>query len=166
MSIPKNINWNAYNYFDALIKKNKLAQEKGFKTFVCSGLEGFNDALQTYQKTTSFLCVDDLSDGYIELNNSPHTRRVKMIFLARRHKVDDMAARNQAMELLRELFRQLMSKFLLEKTRIEQNLLYVNSQIRFNEINRYFMNGCACAYFSITIDTYTNLMVNKDEWDD
>ena len=166
MSIPKNINWNAYNYFSGLIAKNKLAQEKGFKTFLCSGLDGFNEALGTYQKTTSFVCVSDTSDGYIELNNSPHTRRVKTVFLARRHKIDDMSARETAMDVLRELFRQLMTRFLKEKNRLENNHLYIDSQIRFNEISRYFYNGCACAYFQITLDTYTNLMENGEEWND
>ncbi len=164
MATPKNINWSAFDYFSSLLAHNKLAQEKGFKCFRCSGLDGFNDALTAYQRTMSMMCVNDVSEGYIELDNSPHTRRVKTIFLARRHKVDDMNARDAAMDVLRELFRQLMSRFLKERNRLEQKLLYINSQIRFNEISRYFYNGCACAYFQITIDTYTDLRENAEEW--
>ena len=46
--------------------------------------------------------------GYTELNTTPHTRRVKAVFLAMRHALDDMEARQECMDIMRELFRQFM----------------------------------------------------------
>jgi hypothetical protein len=35
----------------------------------------------------------------------------------------------------------------------------------FSEIDRYFFSGCACAYFQIAVDVYTDLRYNADEWE-
>ena len=105
-----------------------------------------------------------MSQGYIALANTPRTRRVKTIFLAMRHAIDDMEARLACMEDLRELFRQFMSQLILERTRLEQSCIYLDERITFNEMNEYFFSGCACAYFQIAVDTFTDLRYNADEW--
>ena len=108
--------------------------------------------------------MSDISQGFTELNNSPHTRRVKTVFLAMRHALDDMTAREECMETMRELFRQFMTRLILERTRLEENCIYLDPRISFQEIGRYFLSGCACAYFQIAVDVFTDLRFNKDEW--
>ena len=157
--------WDATEYFGHLAATNRLAKAKGFAFCRVSGLDGFEEALAHMQRTTAFICVSDIANGYTELNNTPHTRRVKTVFLAMRHKIDDMAARNRCMETLRELFRQFMSLLILEKTKLEQHCIYLDPRISFNEIDRYFFSGCACAYFQIAVDVYTDLRFNPSEWD-
>ena len=159
-----NFNWNATAYFEELSAKNKLAQAEGFTFSRVSGLEGFEEALHTMQGSTAFVCVSDIAQGYTELNNSPHTRRVKTVFLAMRHALDDMTAREECMETMRELFRQFMTRLILERTRLEQNCIYLDPRISFNEIDRYFFSGCACAYFQIAVDVFTDLRYNEREW--
>lgn len=156
--------WDAAAFFERLAAVNKLAQNENFVFCRVSGLEGFEEALAQMQTRSAFLCVSDIADGYTELNNSPRTRRVKTVFLAMRHAVDDMDARQQCMETMRELFRQLMSRLILEKTRLEENCIFIDSRISFNEIDRYFFSGCACAYFQIAVDVYTDLRHNPEEW--
>lgn len=68
------------------------------------------------------------------------------------------------METLREVFRQFMSKLILERTKLEQNCIFLDERITFNEMNEYFFSGCACAYFQIAVDTFTDLRWNADEW--
>ena len=82
--------------------------------------------------------LSDIADGYTELNNTPRTRRVKTVFFAMRHAAEDMAARAECMETMRELFRQFMSRLLPEKVRLEQNCIYLDPRISFNEIDSYF----------------------------
>lgn len=156
--------WNASVFFENLLAQNKLAQSERFVFCKVSGLEGFEEALQSMQTTTAFCCVSDIADGYTELNNSPRTRRIKTVFLAMRHAAEDMDARNECMETMRELFRQFMSRLILEKVKIEQNGIYLDPRISFNEVDRYFFSGCACAYFQIAVDKYTDLRYNADEW--
>ena len=110
------------------------------------------------------VAVSDTSSGGIDLNNSPHTRRVKTVFLFMRHKADDAEARQECMHRMEELFRQFMSVLILEKTRLAENCIYLDDRIAFTEIDRYFYTGGACAFFQISVDTFTNLVFNPDEW--
>ncbi len=158
--------WDATAFFESLTAKNKLAKKHEFAFCRVSGLEGFEEALHEMQTATAFVCVSDIADGYTELNNSPHTRRVKTVFMAMRHAIDNMDERNCCMDVMRELFRQLMSRLLPEKVRLEQKCIYLDSRIAFTEIDRYFHSGCACAYFQLAVDCYTDLRFNADEWEE
>lgn len=117
------------------------------------------------QTTSAFIAVSDISQGYTELNTTPHTRRVKTVFLAMRHAIDDMVARQECMDTMRELFRQFMSVMIQEKTRVEEEHIYLDPRISFHEIDRYFLSGCACAYFQVATDVYTDLRYNSQEWE-
>ena len=157
--------WNATAFFEHLTATNRLAKRENFTFCQVSGLDGFEEALDNMQQSLAFVCVSDIANGYTELHNTPRTRRVKTIFMAMRHKIDDMAARNTCMDIMRELFRQYMSKLILEKTKLEQQCIYLDPRISFNEIDRYFFSGCACSYFQIAVDVYTDLRFNPNEWD-
>ena len=158
--------WNATQFFEELVAKNKLAVAESFAFCKVSGLEGFEEALHAMQQASAFCCVSDIADGYTELNNTPRTRRIKTVFLAMRHAIDDMEARNECMEIMRELFRQLMSRLILEKVKMEQNFIYIDPRISFNEVDRYFFSGCACAYFQVAVDVFTDLCHRISEWTD
>jgi len=159
-----NYNWDAVNFFEQLTDENLLAREEKFTFCRVSGLDGFEEALETMQSSVAFVCVSDIAGGYTELNNTPRTRRVKTVFLAMRHALNDMAARQECMDTMRELFRQFMSKLILEKTKLEQHCIYLDPRITFTEIDRYFASGCACAYFQIAVDMFTDLRYDKGEW--
>lgn len=159
-----NYNWDAVNFFEQLTDENLLAREEKFTFCRVSGLDGFEEALETMQSSVAFVCVSDIAGGYTELNNTPRTRRVKTVFLAMRHALNDMTARQECMDTMRELFRQFMSKLILEKTKLEQHCIYLDPRITFTEIDRYFASGCACAYFQIAVDVFTDLRYNSTEW--
>ena len=96
---------------------------------------------------------------------TPHTRRVKTVFFAMRHALDDMQARQECMDIMRELFRQFMSVLIQEKTRVEEEHFYLDLRISFQEIDKYFLSGCACAFFQIATDVFTDLRYNEEEWE-
>lgn len=164
MAQQQTTNWNATQFFEQLTASNRLATSENFVFCRVSGLEGFEEALEQMQSAAAFVCVSDIADGYTELNNTPRMRRVKTVFLAMRHAINDMEARNECMETMRELFRQFMSVLTLERVKLEQDCIYIDPRISFNEIDRYFFSGCACAYFQIAIDKYTDLRYNANEW--
>ena len=159
-----NFNWNATAFFKDLTNKNKLAINGEFVFCRVSGLEGFEEALEKMQTKKAFVCVSDISQGYTELNNTPHTRRVKTVFLAMRPALNDFDARDRCMDTMRELFRQFMSMLILEQTRLKEHCIFIDPRISFQEIDRFFFSGCACAYFQIAVDTYTDLQFNTKEW--
>ena len=157
-------NWDATSFFEQLTQKNKFAQEKRFTFCRVSGLDGFEESLAKLLTKTAFVCVSDISQGFTDINNTPHTRRVKTVFLAMRHALDNMEARQRCMDTMRELFRQFMSVLILEQTKLQEHSIYIDPRITFQEIDKYFFTGCACAYFQIAIDTYTDLQYNNAEW--
>ena len=82
-----------------------------------------------------------------------------------RHEINNMKARQNRMDTMRELFRQFMSVLIKEQTKLQQNTIYLDPRISFQEIDKYFFSGCACAYFQIAVDTYTDLRYNENEWE-
>lgn len=156
--------WNAADFFSRLLSCNKFALENGFKFARVSSLEGFEELISRALTVKAYVAVSDTSQGSFTINNTPHSRRVKTVFMFMRHKVDDMAAREKCMEKIRELFRQFMSVLLLERTRIKENFIYIDEKVSFTEIDRYFYTGGACAYFQIYINTFTDISYNPDEW--
>ena len=60
---PKGI-WDATEYFGHLAATNRLAKAKGFAFCRVSGLDGFEEALAHMQRTTAFICVSDIANGY------------------------------------------------------------------------------------------------------
>lgn len=75
------------------------------------------------------LPVQGHHQGYTELNTTPHTRGVKTVFFVMRHALDDMEARQECMDIMRELFRQFMSILIQEKTRVEEQHIYLDPRI-------------------------------------
>lgn len=158
--------WDASAFFQMLASSNRLATDENFVFCQVSGLEGFEEAVEQMQSANNFICVSDVADGYTELNNTPRTRRIKTIFFAMRHAAENMEERTECMDTMRELFRQFMSRLLLEKVRLEQNCIYIDPRITFNEIDRYFFSGCAGAYFQIAVDVFTDLRFNPEDWNE
>ncbi len=156
-------NWDASAFFKGLVEHNKLALEKDFIFVRVSGASDFQELLSR-QSGVAFVCVDDISEGYIEMNNSPRTRRVKSVYVAMKHPVDDLVRRQACMDVMRELFRQFMSKLTLEATRLQEGFLYIDPRIRFTEVPEYFASGFACAKFQVAVDQFTDLRFNQEEW--
>ena len=161
-----NYNWNATLFFEHLTRTNRLASERGYRFGKVSGLQGLEDYINMMQSTKCAVLVSDIANGYTELNNTAHTRRVKTVFFLHRHAIDDMKARQRCMDEMREIFRQFMTKLLLERTRVEEGPIYIDPRIQFHEIPHYFAAGCACCYFQVAVDVYTDLRLNEAEWTD
>ena len=64
--------WDASEYFEQLTATNRLAKSEHFTFCHVSGLDGFEEALAHMQRTTAFVCVSDIANGFTELNNTPH----------------------------------------------------------------------------------------------
>lgn len=158
------ISWNAETYFRNITDTNRLARQLGLTFAQVSGLQGLEDCIINMQDAVGFIAMAESSDGLASIDITPNSRRVKTIFLALRHTEGDMAARNAALDQLRELFRQILSHILREKIRLHQQGIYLDPEIPFHEIEQYFATGCACAYFQLAYSTAIDLQFNPDEW--
>lgn len=154
--------WDSAAFFESLTRHNILAQSYGFTFCRISGLQGLEDALQ--RDALNLVCISDVSEGYVELDVSPHNRSVKTVFMAMRHEVEDMDGRMRCMEVMREIFRQFMSVLIREKIKLEEAHIFIDPRINFNEIEQYFFTGAACCFFNIAVDVVTDLRLNRAEW--
>lgn len=157
-------NWDAAAFFERLTNANKLAKSKNFRFARVSSLEGYHTLISKTLEMTACVAVSDTSEGGTEMNNTPHTRRVKTVFLFMRHAVDRQDLRQKCLDIMNELFRQFLSVLIQEKTRLSEDSIYIDPYIKFTEIDKYFYSGGACAFFQIAIDTFTDLSYNPDEW--
>lgn len=157
-------NWDAAAFFERLTNANKLAKSKNFRFARVSSLEGYHTLISKTLEMTACVAVSDTSEGGTEMNNTPHTRRVKTVFLFMRHAVDRQDLRQKCLDIMNELFRQFLSVLIREKTRLSEDSIYIDPYIKFTEIDKYFYSGGACAFFQIAIDTFTDLSYNPDEW--
>lgn len=166
MDADKNFDWDAESFFRILTRANKLAQQHEFVYERVSGLQGFEETLANAQKKKAFVCVQTEDDGYMAINNAPHTRRVKTVFLAMRYPFSRLDMRSQCFRIMREVFRQFMSMLIMEKVKLRENNIYLDERIQFTEIEPYFAQGCACAYFQVATEVYTDLRFNSEEWNE
>lgn len=157
-------NWDAAAFFERLTNTNKLAQSKDFRFARVSSLEGYHTLISNTVSMKACVAVSDTSDGGTEINNTPHTRRVKTVFLFMRHAADRQDLRQKCLDTMNELFRQFLTVLIQEKTRLAEDCIYMDPYVKFHEIDKYFYSGGACAFFQIAIDTFTDLSYNPDEW--
>lgn len=157
-------NWSAADFFRNLTESNKLARSYGFVFCLVSGPQGFLDVVSANSSAPNVIAVDDSSEGYAQIDNSPHRRMVKPVYMAMRHKAGDQQARNRCLGIMSEIFRQFMSKIIMEKTQLSENMIHLNPRVTFSEMDKYFCTGSACAYFQLAVDLDTDLRYNPDEW--
>lgn len=156
--------WSATQFFKELAETNRLAVENKFFFCQVSGLAGLEDAVYSIQRHNNFICVSDTADGRVSLNVSPRSRRVKQVFFAMRHPPEDMAAREQCFKIMRELFRQFLSRLLQLKVQLQNNMVYLDDDIPFHEVEKYALSGCALTVFTVTTDLFTDLSYDESEW--
>lgn len=156
--------WSAIEFFRSLVASNKLCKEKGFKCVAVSGLQGLEEAVARMQSTPNMVAVVENAAGYTMFDNTPHTRKVRTVFICMRHVLDDMEARQRCMDTIFELHRQFCSMLIQEKVRLQENMQFLNPQINLQEVSKYLIPGTAICMFELSVDTYIDLSYNPEEW--
>lgn len=156
--------WNAVDFFRRLTAANRLAQDKHFRFVEISGLEGLEEAVASMQNTANFICVMENAAGYTTTDNTPHTRRIRTVFIAMRHPINDMQARRRCMDTIHELHRQFCSMLIQERVRLGENMQFIDPRINLQETPKYLIPGTVIFMFEIAVDTYIDLQYNPDEW--
>ena len=71
MTAQLNGRWDASAFFENLCASNRLARHEGFTFCRVSGLDGFEEAVNTMQTSTAFVCVSDIADWKIQSGLTP-----------------------------------------------------------------------------------------------
>lgn len=161
--------FNALAYFKRLAEHNKLAKEYDFKPCYCAGVEGINDIMQEFRKTSNFIMIDDTtSQNTYSKGVSFFDRNVYTVFILASYRYDDMEDREEKLQLCRRIFRQIHSKLLYDKETLTygDSLEYMDmNSIYSKELPKYSMNGVTGLYFMVNNDEPVDLTYNADEWE-
>lgn len=160
--------FDAVGYFKTMCLKNKLAKANSFYPCVCSGINSLEEVLQNLRRQSAFFAVDDTNDGVTEKRSGGFfKKRTFTVFLMKRYKFDDMAARQLSLDICRQLFRQVHSRMLVDRENMNNELVYLNTDnVYSRELGEYFISGCTGLYFMIDVSEPVSLIYNSDEWEE
>lgn len=160
--------FNAFEYFRRLGSENKLACDEGFKTGRCSGLGGVQDMMSDFRKQNRYILVDDTTAQNTYSNGVAFFRKsVYTVFIVAPFRIDDMAEREERMNICRKIFRQMHSRIIHDR----DNMVYGDAmeylqadRIYSSEFPQYFMNGVTGLYFMVENDEPIDLQYDGKEW--
>ena len=158
--------FDAQAYFKNLTERNKLAMQYGFYPCACSGINSLEDMLLNFQSKGAFVSVDDTNDSQISRQGAGFfAKRTITVFVLRRYKFGDMTSRKEALDVCRRLYRQFVSRLLVDSARIENDFTYLNTdRIFYRELGEYYLNGLTGLYFMIDVNEPEDLRYDAAEW--
>lgn len=154
-------------YFHSMTRSNLLAIDNGFFPCTCSGWESLEGPLAEFANESAFVCVDDTSDASIFRGRSGgyFYRRTLTVFIMHRYEFGDESDRIKQFELCRSVFRQFLSRMLIDQDRISNDNIYLATEnIKARSIGQYALNGATGIYFMIDVSEPVDLKYDKAQW--
>lgn len=164
MNLEQKHQWDCAPFIERLTRTNRLAAEKGFRFVRVPSLGHLSEVISRMQQTAAFVFVSDMTNGTTNLHNTPRTTRTKTVVFAMRYPVDNTEQREKCLTIIRELFRQFASVLIQEKTKLGENMQFLDPNIRLTETNDLIMPGVVCAYYELAVTTHIDLQYNPAEW--
>ena len=161
------VGFDAVSYFRDLTQKNKLTSELGFLPTTCSGPHSFEGLLTNLMKSKNFVLIDDTNDGNVVINGDGGFFKVVTytVWILMRYSNNDMNDRQEKLNMCRKIFRQFLTKMIIDKYKWESNFTYLLSdQVDTRELGAYFINGLTGVEFHIDVREPLNLEFNNEEW--
>lgn len=159
--------FDAESYFQDMTQRNLLAQTKGFRFCTCSGVNNLEGCLAGFRDTSAFVCMDDTSDGALFQGRGGgwYKKRTFTVFILHRHEFNNMRDRSEKLTLCRNLFRQMVSKMIVDADNLSNELVYLQTNnILSRELGRYALSGCTGLYFMVDVAEPLDLIYTPEEW--
>ena len=154
-------------YFSKLCRENRLASEAKFTFCTCSGIQSLQGPLDRFKTSNAFFCIDDTNDGALFQGTGGgwFKKRTFTVFIMHRYTFRNEQSRIEAMNLCRNLFRQVMTRMIVDADDMKNDLIYLHTDnVMSRELGQYFLNGCTGLYFMIDVSEPVNLLYNREEW--
>lgn len=157
-----------HQYARTLTAENRLARREGFHFCTCSGLEQMQGALEQLRAKSRFVVADDVTTGEtVRRGGSFFQRRTFTLFLLSRFRPGDEASRRAALDLCRELRRQIESRMVRDSIRLADEMVYLHvDQMPSTETGSRLLAGCTGLYLMVTVDEPLDLCFREEEWDE
>ncbi len=159
--------FDSESYFSSLCDCNLLAVENEFRFCTCSGIESLQGPLENFRTTNAFFCLDDTNDGRLfqGKNGGWFKLRTFTVFIMKRYTAGDERDRAAKLAICRDIFRQVMSRMLVDADDLKNELVYLHTgNVMSRELGQYFINGCTGLYFMIDVSEPVDLKYDRSEW--
>ena len=156
---------DAKTYFDGLC--SALAETKNDFLFgQISDARFMEDLISGSKRDKNFFMLDDTEDGTtVHKGGAYFERRTYTIYLLSKYEFNDMTDRRTKLQVIRTIYRKLLSKLIKDHSEQANEIEYMNLPIRFYEIPGYYMGGTCGIWFNILLDEPVELIYNEDDWD-
>ena len=154
-------------YFADMCARNRLAADHSFRFCTCSGIESLQGPLDRFKRDNAFFCVDDTNDGAMFLGRGGgwYKKRTFTVFILHRYTFRDEKDRAEKLALCRRLFRQVMSRVIVDADDLQNELIYLHTDnVLSRELGQYFMSGCTGLYFMLDVSEPVDLRFDAEEW--
>lgn len=161
------IQFQPLSYIESLVGQNKLCREKGFRIVHCSGPDNIEGIMAEYRDTENFIVIDDTTDNAIHGGRAGYfTHAVYTVWVIAATDYNDPEGRHEALELCREIFRQMLSRMLLDRESYKYDGMEYMAfdRVMYKELGRYSFNGATGLYFMLDNDRPTDLTYKADQW--
>lgn len=159
--------FDSEQYFSSLCAANRLAGAEGFRFCTCSGIESLQGPLDRFKTDNAFFCLDDTNDGALFQGRGGgwYKKRTFTVFILHRYTFRDEPDRAKQLDVCRRLFRQVMSRMLVDADDLQNELVYLHTDnVLSRELGQYFMNGGTGLYFMIDVSEPVDLKYDQSEW--
>ncbi len=164
----ENNSFDAIAYFYAMTERNKLAKEKGFVPVTISNTDNLEGLMEEYRDNDRFVAITDTNSGNLASADGAYgftKRRAYTVFILSAYEYGNMQARQQELELCRELFRQFVSRILRDKYLYDEKQMYFDTHaIPNQELGRYYLSGMAGLHFTLYVYEPVDLQYEEDQW--
>ena len=142
--------FDAIAYFKQLTEENVTCRLYNFVATTCSGPDTVQGVMQQFRRTANFVIVSDTVDS------NTHS-----------YKQDDMADREEKLNVCRYIFRQFLSRLLHDKEMeiYDDQMEFLDlTHVYSTELGRWSMNGVTGLYFMVTSDEPVDLQYDESLW--
>lgn len=160
--------FDAIAYFYAMTERNKLAKQNGFVPVTISNTDNLEGLMEEYRDKDRFVAVTDTNSGNLSSSDGAYgfmKRRAYTVFILSAYEYGNMLARQKELELCRELFRQFVSRILLDKYLYDEKQMYFDTYaIPNQEIGRYYLSGMTGLHFTLYVHEPVDLVYEEEQW--
>lgn len=158
--------FDAMTYFRNLTQSNRLCVAHGFSAASCSGPASFEGLLSQMMDVENFVVVDDTNEGNVTASDGGFFKRVTYtVWILARYAYNDMNDRQEKLNLCRTIFRQFLSKILIDKYQWQMDFTYLLSDnVDTRELGAWFINGLTGMEFHLDVQEPLDLVYDGEQW--
>lgn len=160
--------FDAISYFGEMTRRNKLAKKKKFYPVVISSPDNLEGLFEDYRDYDRFVAVTDTNSGVLHSPDGTYgfnKQRAYTVFILSAYEYGNMEARQQQLELCRQLFLQFVSKIIHDKYQYDEKMMYIDTHnITSQELGRYYLSGMTGLFFTISVSEPVDLIYDAEQW--